>query len=231
MLIQSYHSADPILLAVDCVIFGFDQNKLKLLIFKREVDPLAGQWSLIGSFIKPDEGADEAALRVLSEITGITGTYMEQLHTFGAVNRDKGGRVISIAYWNLIKIQPEIESFKVKNHISKWVDINKVPDLILDHNDMTKMAIARLREKAKYKPIGFELIPEEFTLPQLLNVYQAIFQREIDDRNFRKKMLKSGLLTQTNKKDKRTSKKGSYLYRFNNQRYITLLQEGYNFEI
>lgn len=225
-----YSNASPILVAVDCIIFGVQNNELKLLVFKREVEPLAGQWSLIGDFIRKDEAVSVAAERVLKELTGLTDIYMEQLHSFGAVDRDLGDRVISIAYWSLIRIDQVHLKFKIENHESEWVPFNQLPPLVLDHNDMIEKAIRTLRERAKFHPIGFELLPSEFTLPQLLMVYQAIYNQEIDDRNFRKKILKSGLLEQLNKKDKSTSKKGSYLYRFNRETYAKLQREGYNFD-
>ncbi|MEO1099178.1 MAG: NUDIX domain-containing protein [Bacteroidota bacterium] len=227
----AYLGAEPILVAVDCIVFGFDGSKLKLLIFKREVDPLAGRWSLIGSFVKKNEGITEAASRVLSELSGIEDIYMEQLHCYGNPQRDSGARVISVAYWSLIKVDPNRTNFHIKNHISTWIDIDAMPGLVLDHSKMVIMAINRLKERAMHKPIGFELIPEIFTLPQLLNVYEAIFQRDIDDRNFRKKIMKSGLLIKTDYKDKSTSKKGSFLYKFNDKRYKELSEIGYNFEI
>lgn len=226
---QHYDNVEPILIAVDCIIFGVEDNNLKLLTFKREVEPLAGEWSLIGAFVKQNEHVDDAAKRILLELTGIDNIYMEQLHCFGNVNRDPGGRVISVAYWSLIKSDEFDREFKVQNHEAKWIGIDEVPSLILDHNNMVQQAVRNLQERAKFHPIGFELLPEEFTLPQLLKVYEAIFGRSIDDRNFRKKILKSGLLDRLPKKDKSTSKKGSYLYKFNHEQYEKLQDEGYNF--
>lgn len=225
-----YINASPILVAVDCIIFGVKDNELQLLVFKREVEPLAGHWSLVGDFIKKDESIDLAAKRVLEELTGLTDIYMEQLHSFGDIERDLGDRVISIAYWSLIKIDQLDLEFKIENHESKWVAFNKIPELVLDHEKMVTTAVERLREKARFHPIGFELLPKEFTLPQLLTVYEAIFNRGIDDRNFRKKILKSGLLDRLDKKDKSTSKKGSFLYKFNHNTYRKLQEEGYNFD-
>lgn len=225
-----YSNAQPILVAVDCIIFGVKNNELQLLIFKREVEPLAGQWSLIGDFVQEGEPADQAAGRILAELTGLKDIYMEQLHCFTKPDRDPGGRVISLAYWSLIRIDQFGLDFKIENHESKWIPFNKIPPLILDHSEMVEKAITSLREKARFHPIGFELLPHEFTIPQLLMVYEAIFNREMDDRNFRKKMIKSGLLEQLDKKDKTTSKKGSYLYRFNHEVYRKLQEEGYNFD-
>lgn len=227
---SDYNSKDKFLLAVDCIVFGVSENKLRLLIFEREVEPLAGEWSLLGSFIYASESTRDAAHRVLLELTGLDNIYMEQLHCFGEPQRDPGGRVISVAYWSLIKINQNDREFNVDNHRARWVSIDEMPELILDHGKMVTMAIGRLRERAKFHPVGFELVPKEFTLRQLLSVYEAIFDHKIDDRNFRKKILKSGLLTALDKKDKTTSRKGSYLYEFNKDTYRQLQDQGYNFD-
>ncbi|MHA7099923.1 NUDIX hydrolase [Roseivirga pacifica] len=229
-ILATYSNGQPILMAVDCIIFGVENNQLKLLIFKREVEPLAGHWSLLGRFVRPDESVDTAAENVLHELTGIRDIYMEQLHCFGDSNRDSGGRVVSVAYWSLIKVDQNQDEFSIDHHEAKWVPFDQVPELILDHGDMVTMAIENLRERARFHPIGFELVPKQFTLLQLLKVYEAIFSHPIDDRNFRKKILKSGLLTKLEKKDMSTSKKGSFLYEFNEETYQKLLKEGYNFE-
>lgn len=225
-----YDHAQPVLAAVDCIVFGVEDNQLKLLVFKREVEPLAGQWSLLGSFLRADEDVGSAAKRVLKELTNLEDIYMEQLHCYGNVDRDPGGRVLSIAYWSLIRVDQNHKEFHIKNHMAKWVPFDQVPELVLDHGKMVSDAIEHLRERARFYPIGFELLPKEFTIPQLLKVYEAIYARNIDDRNFRKKLLKSGLLIQLPKKDKSTSKKGSFLYKFNQKTYEKLQQEGYNFE-
>lgn len=227
---KGYQQAEPILTAVDCIIFGVDGNELKLLIFKREVEPLAGEWSLLGSFVKKDEHVADAAKRVLFELTGFDDIFMEQLHCFGNRDRDPGGRVISIAHWSLIRVDQAHQEFSVENHEAKWVSINEIPQLTLDHGKMVQMAIDNLQEKARFHPIGFELLPKKFSIPQLLKVYEAIFFRSIDDRNFRKKIINSGLLTQLPEKDMSTSKKGSFLYEFNEEMYEKLQKDGYNFQ-
>lgn len=228
-LAPQYEDVKPLLAAVDCIIFGVQDNKLKLLIFKREVEPLAGCLSLLGSFVKIEESVEEAAERILFELTGLEDIYMEQLHCYGAVDRDPGGRVISIAYWSLIRVDQNHLEFNVRTHEAKWISIDRIPELVLDHRQMVEMAISNLREKARFRPIGFELMPEEFTLGQLLKVYEAIFGHPIDDRNFRKKLLSSGLLIPLPKKDKSTSRKGSFLFKFNQETYQKLLLEGYSF--
>ena len=224
-----YEDVKPLLIAVDCIIFGVQDAELKLLIFKREVEPLAGAWSLLGSFVNSEESVDEAAARILFELTGLKDIYMEQLHCYGAVDRDPGGRVLSVAYWSLIRIDQNHLEFDVRSHEAKWVSVDKIPHLVLDHREMVDMAVSNLRERARFRPIGFELLPEEFTLGQLLGVYEAIFDHPIDSRNFRKKILKSGLLIPLTKKDMSTSKKGSFLYKFNQKTYAKLSLEGYSF--
>ncbi|NQZ78663.1 MAG: NUDIX hydrolase, partial [Ekhidna sp.] len=149
-----YSSEQEILVAVDSIIFGVQGNSLHLLLFKREVEPLAGEWSLIGSFIKPDEGVNQAARRVLQELTGLEDVFMKQFHCFGDLTRDPGGRVISIAYWSLIRIDQNNRSFDAKNHKAKWVPFSEIPTLVLDHGEMVKAAIHELREQARFHPIG-----------------------------------------------------------------------------
>ncbi|MEM6343711.1 MAG: NUDIX domain-containing protein [Bacteroidota bacterium] len=227
---NTYAHENQLLLAVDCVIFGYQDGELKLLIFKREVEPLAGQWSLIGRIVEKNEAIEEAAHKVLKDITGLDKVFLEQLYSFGSVSRDPGARVVSIVYWSLTQSTANQE-IKIADHEAQWVSFNEIPQLVLDHNQMVKMAIEKLREYARYRPIGFELLPSQFTLPQLLKVYEAIYQRKIDDRNFRKKMLASGLLIKLDKKDKSTSKKGAFLYKFDRKKYKLLLQQGYWFEV
>ncbi len=226
----TYHSAEGILVAVDSIIFGIRDDQLNLLLFEREVEPFAGGWSLIGSFVGKDEDVDKAAKRVLKDLTGLKNIYMEQLHCFGNAARDPGGRVLSIAYWSLIRIDQNNIKISAKNHRASWVPLSELPDLVLDHNQIVETAIKKLREQTRFHPIGFELLPKEFTIPQLLKVYEAILDMQIDDRNFRKKILKSELLIELNKKDMSTSKKGSFLYAFNESRYMQLQQEGYHFD-
>lgn len=229
----TYEGAEPILVAVDCIIFGFIDSRIKLLVFEREVEPFAGQWSLPGSFVKKNEHISAAAKRILLELSDLDNIFMEQLHSFGDVERDSGDRVISVAYWSLIKPEEGLagKELKVHGHVTRWMDIDPVPQLVLDHSNMVELALKKLIERTKFKPIGLELLPEEFTLPQLLKVYEAILQKPLDDRNFRKKILKSKLLNKLEKKDKSTSRKGAFLYQFDYKKYQQLLDEGYLFEI
>ncbi len=221
-----------ILLAVDSIIFGFHENdtELKLLLLKRNFEPEKGKWSLMGGFVSPDESLDKAAERIVSQLTGLNDVYMEQLFAFGDIHRDTGGRIVSVAYFSLIKIN-EHDSELVKEHGASWVSLSKLPPLIFDHTEMVNKAMRKLRIRARTQPIGFELLPEKFTIPQLQRLYEAIYQSPFDKRNFRRKMLSMGLLEKLEEKEKETSKKGAFYYRFNQKKYEELLQKGFNFEI
>lgn len=225
-----YQVKEKMYVATDCIIFGFHEGKLKLLVFKRRVEPLKGEWSLIGSFVRLDEDLEVAGLRVLKETTGLENVYMQQLRSYGKKDRDPGYRCISIAQYALIRID-EYDEKLVEEHGAKWFEIDHLPLLILDHNQMVHDALAQLKQNARYKPIGFELLPEKFTIPQLQILYEAIYQRELDARNFRKKVLSLNVLEKLDEKDKTTSKRGAFLYKFNYENYQKLLKSGYNFEI
>ncbi|GJM33331.1 MAG: DNA mismatch repair protein MutT [Saprospiraceae bacterium] len=223
-----YQEAIPMLVAVDCIIFGFDREALKLLLFKRKIEPFKNEWSVIGSFVKPTESVDLAAVRVLEEYTGLQDIFMEPLGCYGEVNRDPGARVVSQAYFALIRLDEQEEQM-VETHQAHWFDLTTVPTLILDHNQMVKDALEKLRRKARYRPIGFELLPEKFTIPQLKDLYEAINQRKLDRRNFRKKILSMDILEKLDEKDKSNSRKGAFLYRFNKKKYEEMVKKGVNF--
>lgn len=225
-----YQVKEKMYVATDCIIFGFHEGKLKLLVFKRKVAPLAGEWSLIGSFVRLDEDLEIAGKRVLKEITGLENVFMQQLKTYGKKDRDPGYRCMSVAQYALIRIDEYNEEL-VEKHGAHWYEIDHLPLLVLDHNQMVHDALSRLRENARHKPIGFELLPEKFSIPQLQILYEAIYQRELDSRNFRKKVLSLNVLEKLNEKDKTTSKRGAFLYKFNYENYQNLLLKGYNFEI
>lgn len=225
---KRYEDQEKILVAVDCIIFGFDLSEIKLLLFKRKVAPLKGRWSLIGSFVKSDKTLEESAELVLKEYTGLQNIYLEELKTYSKVDRDPGGRVISTAFFSLIPLD-DISSKLVKAYDAAWFGLNEIPDLILDHSEMVTYAIEKLKVKVNLRPIGFELLPEKFTLPQIQNLYESIFQMKFDTRNFRKKLLSLDILTRTEEKDKSTSKKGAYLYRFNKDKYDNFVAKGNSF--
>jgi 8-oxo-dGTP diphosphatase len=220
------------LVAVDCIIFGYDilDKKIKLLLSKRIFEPALGKWSLAGGFVEQDESLDEAACRILRNITGLESVYMKQSYSYGNVNRDPGDRVLSVAYFALIPIRDLNKELAQKNGVH-WRSIDRLPDLIFDHPFMVEKALADLKSQVKVKPIGFELLPEKFTLVQLQDLYEAIYQRSVDKRNFRKKILSMGILEKLDEKEKETSKKGAFYYSFNEDRYKKLRLNGFYFNL
>jgi 8-oxo-dGTP diphosphatase len=226
--INSYKSYQKILVAVDCIIFGFDGEHLKALLIKRGFEPEKGKWSLMGGFVGKDENADEAAARVLQDLTGMENIYMEQLYTFSDLSRDAAGRVISIAYFALINIAAYNEQLQ-REHEAKWFPLNKIPSLIFDHRKMVMKAKEMLRQKVANHPIGFELLPTKFTLPQLQSLYEAIYETPFDKRNFTKKMLALGILNKLNEKEKQSSRKGAFYYIFDIAKYQKLHSNGAKF--
>ena len=215
MIPGAYIKQDKILVAVDCIIFGFDGKDLKALLVKRPIEPRKGRWSLMGGFVNENESVDQAAQRALENLTGITNIYMEQLHCFGDVKRDTAARVISIAYFALIKIGDYQESL-MKEYKAKWFHLDSIPStIIFDHKDMIRLARERLKQKATSHPVGFNLLPRKFTLQQLQNLYEAIYETRFDKRNFTKKILSLNILKKLNEKEKISSKKGAFLFEFN----------------
>jgi len=204
------------LLAVDCIIFGYENNKLKLLLAQRKFAPELGKWSLLGGWVDETETAEEAAERVLFQITGLKDIYLEQVQVFSNPLRDPGGRVVSVAFYALIRIDKHDKALVRKNG-AKWWTFNKHPELIFDHNEMVKIAHKKLKNKASYKLCAQNLIPSKFTIPQLHALYEAIFQCEIDPGNFRKKVLSLNILEKLNDKNRTESKKGAYYYQLNKQ--------------
>jgi len=220
------------LVAVDCIIFGYDihAKKIKLLLIKRSFKPAKGKWSLAGGFIENNESIDEAVQRILFKLTGLNITYLKQSYSYGDTDRDPGARVISVAYYSLIKIQLIDNELTMKNG-AHWRSMEKLPKLIFDHPVMVNKALADLRSQAKVKPIGFELLPDKFTLVQLQELYEAIYNRTIDKRNFRRKILSMDILEKLEEKEKETSKKGAFYYRFIEERYERFKQNGFYFNL
>lgn len=217
-MLNSYSSADKVLLAVDCIIFGFDNEDLKILLIQRDFEPEKGKWSLIGGFLKKDEILNKAAMRILDNYTGLQDIYMEQLYAFSEIDRDPVERTISVAYYALINIENHNKEL-IKNYHAEWFSVSKAPKLIFDHNNMLTHAIRRLRYKTSIKPIGFELLPEKFTMRQLLKLYEAILSKELDKRNFISKINSLDILIKLEEKDMMSSRKGSYLYMFDKEKY------------
>ncbi|HNP20931.1 MAG TPA: NUDIX domain-containing protein [Panacibacter sp.] len=226
--IEQYKDHDRFLLAVDCIIFGFDGKNLKALFIKRRLEPEFGKWSLMGGFVNHNESVEQAAARVLNLLTGLDNIYMEQIGCFGDVDRDPGGRVVSIAYFALINIADYSETL-MKEHNAKWFSIDKIPALVFDHKKMLLLAKERLQQKVANHPIGFELLPEKFTLRQLQNLYEAIYGSELDKRNFTRKILSLSILNKLEEKDKESSRKGSFYFVFDEKKYKKLEAEGVKF--
>ncbi len=223
--IAEYTQYTKFLLAVDCIIFGFDGKSLKALAIKRAFNPGINKWSLMGGFVQANEGVEEAASRILNMLTGLSNIYMEQLHCFGDLHRDPGGRVISVAYFALINIAGYSEEL-MKEHNAKWFDLHHIPTLIFDHNNMVMRAKERLKQKVANHPIGFALLPPKFTLRQLQTLYEAINETELDKRNFTRRILDLGILKKLAEKEKGTSKKGSFYFVFDEQKYKKLERDG-----
>jgi len=225
-----YSEKDIFNLAVDCVIFGFENNQLRLLLYKRDFEPEKGKWSLMGGFLHKNEDLDTAAYRVLARITGLRNIYLEQLSAFYFDGRDPAGDVVSIGYYALINIQ-DYNTDLLKEYGAQWFAIDQLPELIFDHNEIVEQALKRLKRKAKTQPIGFELLPENFTITELRNLYEAINQQELDPANFRRKFLSMELLDRLPIKDKSASRKGAYLYVFNKEKYKKLTSKGFAFDV
>lgn len=228
--ITDYSSEDKVLLAVDCIIFGFDKNNLKILLIKRDFAPEKGKWSLMGGFLKKDENLDQAANRILQRLTGIANVYLEQLHSYSNIDRDPAERTISVAYYSLINIRNHDEEL-IEKFDAKWFSINEIPTLIFDHNLMVKNAINRLRYKTSKEPLGFKLLPAKFTMKDLQKLYEAILNQKLDKRNFINKIQSMNILIKLDEKDMSSSRKGSFLYQFDREKYNKKKEEGFDFNV
>ena len=213
-----YNDHSKVWLSVDCIIFGFDEGKLKILIGKRQMDPGRGEWSLYGGFVDGNESVDDAATRTLYELTGLRNLYMRQVGAFGNVDRDPGERVVSIAYYALINVKDYDDALR-KEHGVEWIDINEIPQLYSDHNEMVRKARKMMQQKLAHEPVGFRLLPSLFTLTQLQRLYEAVNGEELDKRNFRKRIKDMDYIEKTELIDKKTSKRGAALYRFNKKAF------------
>lgn len=223
-----YTHPNRILIALDCIIFGFDGEELKLLLIKRNFDPERGKWSLMGGFLNEQEDLEAAAQRILYDLTGLTNNYLEQLQTFGAVKRDPVERTISVVYYALVNSQQQ-DINAIKAHNAYWINLSEKPDLIFDHNAMVEQALRQLRYKAALHAIGFELMPEKFTIPQLQKVYEAIYNTQLDRRNFSRKIMSTELLIDTGEKDTNSVTKKGKLYRLNADKYQQYLTDYVSF--
>ena len=225
---RRYSQQKRLLFAVDCIIFGYDGQELKLLVIQRSFEPFKGKWSLVGGFVGESESAEGAAARVLKELTGLDGLYMEQLHAFTEPDRDSVERTVSIAYFALIDIQKYKQQINEDYH-PVWFPINQLPELIFDHTAFVELAKEKLRYKAALHPLLFELLPAKFTMPQLQSLYQAVYNTEFDKGNFNRKLLSTKLLVKLKDKDKLNSKKGAFYYKVDNKKYSASFNSFLNF--
>ncbi len=218
-------------LTVDCVVFGMDDEDLKVMLIQRGLPPFEGEWALPGGFVRVDETLDEAARRELEEETGLHKVFLEQLYTFGAVDRDPRERVVSVAYYALVKLGDHRVQAATDAREAAWFPVHDAPSLAFDHAEILGEALARLRGKLSYQPIGFELLPKKFALSQLQHVYEVVLERELDKRNFRKKVLATGLLVETDEVQQDVAHRAARLYRFDERKYKRLARDGFHFEI
>lgn len=230
MSVSFYQHPDRFLVSVDCIILGFSNKELNVLLTTRKLEPCIGGWSLMGGFVRSGESVNNAAMRVLTECTGINTIYMEQVGAYGDVNRDTGDRVVSVAYYALVNTD-QFCTAALQEHDSIWMPLRELPELIFDHKQMIDDALAILRTKTATSPVSFNLLQNKFTLPQLQSLFEAIFQQPFDKRNFRKKLLFMDILEKLEEKDKSSSKRGAYYYVFNEEKYQKMIKAGYYFSI
>jgi len=216
---------------VDCVVFGLDDNEIKTLLIQRKLEPFKGEWALPGGFVLMDEDIDAAALRELREETSLDKVYLEQLYTYGAVERDPRYRVISVAYYALVKLSNHKVKAATDAENVGWFSASDMPKLAFDHNIIYEAALDRLRAKVRYEPIGFELLPKKFTLSELQKLYEIILEKTIDKRNFRKKILSMGIVLETDEIQQDVAHRAARLYQFDEKKYLNLKKQGFNFEI
>ncbi len=218
-------------LTVDCVVFGYDEGGLKILLIERGQAPFKGSWALPGGFVRTDETLDQGARRELYEEAGLTNVFLEQLYTFGAVNRDPRERVVSVAHYALVKLSNHEARAATDAAKASWFSLSKIPKLAFDHAEILQMAFARLQSKVRYEPIGFELLPPKFTLSQLQHLYEALIGAPLDKRNFRKKVQGFDLLIPLKETYQSGRHRPAQLFRFDAVKYEKLKKHGFNFEI
>lgn len=218
-------------LTVDCVVFGYGEGRLQVLLIERELPPFEGRWALPGGFVRVEESLDDAARRELEEETGVRDVFLEQLYTFGEVDRDPRDRVVTVAYYALIKPADQVLRASTDARGAAWYPVHAVPELAFDHQRILEVALARLRAKVRYEPIGFELLPRKFTLTQLQHLYETVLERPLDKRNFRKKIQKLDILTDLKEVQTAVAHRAARLYSFHRKKYEAKRKKGFLFEI
>ena len=211
------HSLNRIALSVDCVVFGFDENKLKVLLIKSDLRKFNSQWSLLGDLVKPEEDLEDAAYRILEQRTGLSDVYLEQVRTFGDVNRHPAGRVVTVAYCTLINTQ----NFKlgILDNELHWHDVDIIKKLAFDHSSIFEISYLWLQKRIQEHPLGFNLLPKKFSLRELQNLYEAILDKKLDRRNFRKKFFAMNFLLDIGENEIDVPHRPGKLYRFNYKEY------------
>ncbi|MGA7935790.1 MAG: NUDIX domain-containing protein [Kovacikia sp.] len=218
-------------LTVDCVVFGLNNADLKVLLIQRDIPPFKHEWALPGGFVHLDESLEAAALRELQEETGVEKIFLEQLYTFGEIDRDPRERVVTVAYYALINLNEYPLKATTDARTAEWFPVAAVPKLAFDHDRILTTALTRLKSKVRYEPIGFELLPQKFTLSQLQKLYETVLEYPLDKRNFRKKILGMELLIELDEMEKDVPHRAARLYQFDEQKYQQLKAKGFNFEI
>ncbi len=218
-------------LTVDCVVFGLDEADLKVMLIQRNIPPFEGKWALPGGFVRVDETVEEAARRELQEETGLEKVFLEQLYTFGDIDRDPRERVVTVAWYGLVRLSDYRVKAATDARAAAWFCRDDLPRLAFDHDQIMETAYQRLQNKVRYQPIGFELLPQKFTLTQLQKLYEIILNRTLDKRNFRKKILGMDILQELDEVETDVAHRAARLYRFNKQRYREMVKQGVNFEI
>jgi 8-oxo-dGTP diphosphatase len=218
-------------LTVDCVVFAVDDDALKVLLIERAQPPFRGSWALPGGFVEMDETLEEAARRELHEETGLADVFLEQLFTFGEPDRDPRERVVSVAYYALVKRSEHSAHAASDAKETAWFAVSKLPTLAFDHSRIVALGLERVRNKVRYEPIGFELLPKKFTLSQLQALYELVLERPLDKRNFRKRVLAMELLIETDEMQRDVAHRAARLYRFDERKYRKLKKSGFNFEL
>jgi 8-oxo-dGTP diphosphatase len=218
-------------LTVDCVVFGYDEAELRVLLIQRDIAPFEGRWALPGGFVHMNETLEQAARRELEEETGVANVYLEQLYTFGDVDRDPRERVVSVAYYALVGLpEHRVQAASDARNVA-WFAVSETPRLAFDHERILETALARLKAKVRYQPIGFELLPGKFTLTQLQRLYETVLETPLDKRNFRKKILGMGLLEELDEIEQDVARRAARLYRFDKRAYRDLQKRGLSFEL
>jgi 8-oxo-dGTP diphosphatase len=218
-------------LTVDAVVFGLDEEDLKVLLIRRDLEPFQGKWALPGGFVRVEESLENAVRRELQEETGITQLFLEQLYTFGDLDRDPRERVVTVAYYALVKLSDHRIKAATDARDAAWFAVSEACGLAFDHDRILAVALERLKSKVRYQPIGFELLPPQFTLSQLQRLYETILETPLDKRNFRKKILSMDFLVALDEVQKDVAHRAARLYRFDRKKYQQLQKHGFNFEI